>query len=301
MAPFFKRPDGTHIKGLHSFRQMIPYLMRSRNESILYYDIQCDLAKTLPFIEKYNKKLKDTDEKLTLFHVVMNSVVRTLSDRPQLNRYVSGLRYYQRNVISVNFIVKKELTEKGQEVNAKVNFSPYETLDTIKPKCKKTIKKARSKEKAQDEKETDFFVKLPRSVLRLIMWVFRKLDYYNLAPKSMVLADPMHSSAFVASLGSLGLDSLHHHLFEWGNNGLFLLIGKIKKVPAVDDSGKVVAREVVELAVSLDDRISEGIYFKGALDRVQHFVENPADLTKKPVYDPEVMKELNLKDYPLDN
>jgi len=292
--PLFNRPDGTYLKKLHPFRVMIPYLMRTRTESILFYPAQLDLTKTLPYLKKINKKRSD-DDQVTLFHIIMNAAVRALAMKPQLNRYVSGNRFYQRNRLSFNFVVKKELNEKGEEVNKKVNFEYDETIDSIVPKCKSEIKDARSDSQSQDEKEMNLVVKLPRFMIMFIMWVFRKLDYYNMAPKSMIVADPLMCSCFVASLGSLGLDSLYHHMFEWGTNSVFLLIGKIKKVPVVDDKDRVVVREVVEVTFSLDDRVSEAVYFKNALDLFQKFVENPELLEKKPEIAPEVLEELNLK------
>ncbi|MCP4134895.1 MAG: 2-oxo acid dehydrogenase subunit E2 [bacterium] len=292
--PFLKRPDGTYLKNLPPFRVMIPYLMRGRNDSLLYYDVDVDLKKTLPFIDKYNKQKKPEDQ-ITLFHIIMCTLVRTIAMKPQMNRYVSGLRYYQRKYLSLNFIVKETLTEGGKEINKKVRFNPYETLDTILPKCKREIKDARNnKTKSGDEQTMDLITKFPRWLLKFIMWIFPKLDYYNMAPRSMVMDDPLMCSGFVASLGSLGLDRLHHHMFEWGTCSVFALIGKIKKIPAVDDKGKLYVKDVVGLCFSLDDRVSEAVYFKNTLAFIEEHIENPELLLERPVYPEKVWNEANL-------
>ncbi len=292
--PLLKRPDGSYLKKLHPFRKVLPYLFKTRNESVLYYKVDFDLKKTLPFLEEKNKN-RSPEEKVTLFHIILNAAVRTFALKPHLNRFVSGYRIYQRNKISFNFVVKKEMTEEGQEVNKKVNFDPYETIDTLSPKCRSEVKHARSEAKDKDESIMNVLVKLPRFLIRSFFWLLRKLDYYNLAPSSLVHSDPLMCSCFVASLGNMGLDSLYHHMFEWGSNSVFLLIGKIKKIPVVNDNDSIVVKKVVGVTFSLDDRVSEAIYFKNSLDLLQNFVENPELLEEKPDIPQKTLDQLMLK------
>lgn len=42
----------------------------------------------------------------------------------------------------------------------------------------------------------------------------------------------MYASVFFANLGSLGLDAVYHHMYEWGNAPFFIVVGKRKKEPA---------------------------------------------------------------------
>jgi 2-oxoacid dehydrogenases acyltransferase (catalytic domain) len=291
---FNKRPDGTLIRNLHSFRGMLPFLMRNRTESIIYFEQEIDVTETLAYIKKHNKSTDDRSKKMTVFHVFLCAFVRSIALRPQLNRFVSGYRYYQRNELSVNFVAKKTLTDDAQEINVKIAFDPKETLESLAARVNLFVTKAKSIEGNVNSSETDFLMKFPRSILRLIMWGFRVLDYWNLAPASMIRVDPMYSTLFLANLGSVGIDAPYHHLFEWGTNGAFAAIGKIKKVYSMNSQGEVIARDVVKLTYTLDDRISEGIYCARAIDMIKKFVEKPAILSEVPDIPQDILDELNL-------
>ena len=291
---FNKRPDGTLIRNLHSFRGMLPFLMRNRTESIIYFEQEIDVTETLAYVKNHNKSTDDRSQKMTVFHVFLCAFVRAIALRPQLNRFISGYRYYQRNELSVNFVAKKTLTDDAQEINVKIAFDPKETLESLAARVNLFVNKAKSVEGNINSSETDFLMKFPRSILRLIMWGFRVLDYWNLAPASMIRVDPMYSTLFLTNLGSVGIDAPYHHLFEWGTNGVFAAIGKIKKVHTMNREGEVITRDVVKLTYTLDDRLSEGIYCARAIDMIKNFVENPAELSEVPHIPQQILDELNL-------
>lgn len=292
---FNKRSDGTLIKDLHSFRSMLPFLMRSKTESIIYFEQEIDVTEALAYVKNHNKNCSDRSQKMTVFHVFVCAFIRAIAYRPQLNRFVSGYRYYQRNELSVNFVAKKKLTDDAEEINVKIAFDPKETLETLTARVNQFVNKAKSKEGNVNSSETDFLIKFPRSILRIIMWGFRVLDYWNLAPPSMIRVDPMYSTLFLTNLGSVGIDAPYHHLFEWGNNGLFAAIGKIKKVYSMNSKGEVIGRDIVKLSYTLDDRLSEGIYCAKAIDLIKKFVENPVELSEVPDIPGHLLDELNLK------
>ncbi|MCK7488725.1 MAG: hypothetical protein MZU97_26920 [Bacillus subtilis] len=53
-------------------------------------------------------------------------------------------------------------------------------------------------------------------------------------PGFMIDNDPSYSTALITNLGSIGIDGVFHHLFNWGNSGVIIAIGKIKKAPVLD-------------------------------------------------------------------
>jgi len=69
----------------------------------------------------------------------------------------------------------------------------------------------------------------------------RWLDRVNLLPGSMIANDPLYSSLFVANLGSIGIDDVYHHLYEYGTTSLFAAIGRVEKGVFVDENGAAVA------------------------------------------------------------
>lgn len=278
------RPDGTYIKGLHHFTRMMPYLMPGRTESTIYFEQEFDLTETLPFIEEWNKKRKDSQGKLTFFQVFLCALARTVALRPDLNRFISGYNYYQRNEILFNFVAKKELTDEGEEINITVPFSPFDTLSSVGEKVQRRISKGKSGEGTDGDDINALLMKFPRFFLRFFFRFYDFLDYHNVLPASLIKADPMYVTSFITNVGSVGVDAPFHHNFEHGNCGLFVALGKFKKFRSLDKEGKLQERDVVKVTYTLDDRIKDGIYCAKSIDLFQDMVEHPAQLIAPPLW-----------------
>ncbi len=286
-----KRYDGTLIKGLPAFRLINPYVMKGRNESAVYFTHELHMKKTIEFIRQYNKENKGNGKRLTLFHVILCGIVRAIAFRPQMNRFISGKKIYQRNRIQLSFIVKKQLTDEGLETNVKITFSPFDTLEDVIEKVNREVEKARDMAGNESDHEIEFFTKLPRSLLTLVIWVFKALDYFGIAPSEMIRLDPLYTSVYVANLGSVGLDAPYHHLYEWGNASIFAVIGKLRKGFVVGEGGSLVVEDLLTMKYTFDDRISEGLYAAKAIEMFKQFVENPEILLQRPEIPEEILKE----------
>jgi hypothetical protein len=190
--------------------------------------------------------------------------------------------------------VKKKLTEDGAETNAKITFRPDENLDSIVSKVNAGIQKARDATGNESDHEIDFFTRLPRFALTLVIRIFKLLDYYGIAPKKMIELDPLFTSIYVANLGSVGMDAPFHHLYEWGNASIFAAIGKLRKGILVGDDGAPTVEDVITINYTLDDRITEGLYCAHAIELFRNFAENPELLAEKPDLTPELIRELAL-------
>ncbi len=288
-----KRYDGTLIRGLPSFRIINPFVMRGRNESAINFTQSIEIEDTRSFLKRVNAD-RPVEEQITLFHVFLAAAVRTIAFRPQLNRFVSGQRIYQRNRIEISFMVKKDMDDDGLETNAKICYSPFDTLEDVRRRTSEAIDEARDPEGNFSDHEVDFFARLPRFAVNIVVKGFLLLDYFGIAPRGMLALDPLFTSLYVANLGSLGLEPVYHHLYEWGNASLFMVIGKVKRTAVPDGHGKVSSRLMVDFKYTLDDRISEGIYVAKALKLFKEFVQDPQLLMTPPVLSEELVAELNL-------
>ena len=134
----------------------------------------------------------------------------------------------------------------------------------------------RSDARTAQDKEFDLFLLLPRFVLNRAVSLMRWLDYHNLLPNRFIQDDPLYTSIFIANLGSLRMGPGFHHLFEWGNCPIFLMVGKIEARPTVVD-GQVVAQDTVHLRWTFDDRIDDGLNARFAIESMTRILENPFD------------------------
>jgi hypothetical protein len=271
--PIFNREDGDVIHSDPAMRKIIPYIMPTRNQAAVYFEQLVDLTKTLPYLEKLNAARGKKE--YTLFQVVLCALARTFGERPQLNRFVVGRRIYMRKNIEFSFAIKKAFTDEAEMATTKIAFLPDETLHTVAQKTTQNIGLGKSDYKSQSDKETSLIMKLPRFAVRLLIGLQRTLDYFNLLPNFMIKDDPLYCSVFLANLGSVGLDSAYHHLYEYGNCPFFAVVGKMKKAVVATPEGAVVVKDVVSIKFTFDERITDGLYCSKSLERFKRYVENP--------------------------
>lgn len=283
---FGDRSDGVLLRKLPGFRKIFPFLMRTRTESAVYFTKRLPVASTLAWLERTNA---GRDRKLSLFYVILAAAVRTLALRPEINRFVAGRRIYQRRTIDLSFVVKRELTEESSEITLKLTFDPRATIEEVARRVQEAVGTARTSETSFDEKLTNFVTSLPRPVVRLAVAFLRFLDYHGRLPASFLKDDSLHASAFLANLGSIGLDAAFHHLYEWGNASVFVVVGKVKREPVVNDRGGVEAAEVVDLDFTGDERITDGVYLAKTMDLFVDLIRDPARLESPPAELPDAI------------
>ncbi len=276
---FIDRFDGRRVRGLPAFNAAIPYLMRRRNESVVYFAKDIDIENAMRFVRRKNAELGES--RYSLFGILLAAAARTLALKPRMNRFIHGRAFYQRNEISISFIVKKKLTEEAAETNAKVRFRAEGDLHEAMERINAAIERARSDEPGPDDMEVEIAHRIPGG-LALVSFVFRLLDHFNLAPGWMLRNDPLYTSVYFANLGSLGLDTPFHHLYEWGTASLFVVMGRMFQKEIRRPDGSVSKRHFVNLKVSIDERIGEGIYFAHAASLFQHLVTHPESLELPP-------------------
>jgi len=271
-----KRSDGTYLKNLHFFTQILPYLMPTRTEAAIYFEQDFDVTKTLDYVN--GKKNDFNGFKITLFYIILYAALRVIALRPKMNRFISGFRYYQRNRISFNFVAKRDLSDEGEEVNVTMSFSPLLSLEEFCKKIHDNVSSVKKGSGTGAEKANSLVAGLPRILIKLFFKVYKYLDYHNAFTKSIIDSLPFYSTVFFTNTGSVGIDAPFHHNFEIGNCGIFCAIGKIKKENSVNPDGTVETKDKLKITMTFDDRITDGIYCARAVDMVRDFVENPEKL-----------------------
>ncbi len=290
------RCDGTPIRDLPPFTILMPYVMPTRTASMIYYEQELEVTKTLARIKAVNRELIKRREILTLFDVVICAAVRGIALRPRANRFIAGRRFYQRNEISVNFVAKKELTDQGEEVNVKIPFGLYETLETVARKVKLYVRKAVSPEGLANDDVVKTLVKFPHFVMKIVAKALLWLDDHNMMPADMIESDPCFCSVFLTNVGSFGLETPpYHHLYERGNCPIFIAMGKVRSENRLEADGSITERKILVLRYSFDDRIADGTYMGGTLALVKRLVEDPEALIAPPVIDPAIVAEHRLR------
>ncbi len=290
------RKDATEVFRISPMKAVEPFMIKSRTEAAVYFQTQCDLTKTLPFIEEFNKNV-EPEKKLTLFHIIICSFVRVFAKYPHVNRFIAGCRYWQRNLIVYSFVIKKQLKLGAKESIVKVSFSPYSTIDSVRKRVYDFVYRARSKKGNATEASNNFFAKLPFFLKKILFTLGLWLSKAGKMLNSLSKADPLFSSTFIANMGSVGLEGRQlHHMYEWGNASFFMVINKIHKAPLVTKEGNIEAREIVDIGFALDERIADGMYFVNPLEQFRQGIINPEILVEEPVFTQEEIDDMAICD-----
>ncbi|MCC7077780.1 MAG: 2-oxo acid dehydrogenase subunit E2 [Acidimicrobiia bacterium] len=269
---FGRRPDARLSKDVPHYRRMMPYIMRTRTESAVYFDQQVDVARTEDFLRDFGERHPDLHA--TFFHVVLWATVQVLHERPRLNRFTAGGRLWDRKHIEIGYSAKKRFDDASPIVVLKRRFDPTQSFVEMVRDLNSDVKVGKSDEKNHTDKELNILLRLPGPALKALLVVERRLDAWGLLPSFFTAPDPMFSSVFIANLGSLKMDSAFHHLYEYGNCPVFGVIGQVKEQPWAEN-GEVVVKRIVSLKWSYDERVEDGLYAQRALERLREIVEDP--------------------------
>ncbi|MCI5533146.1 MAG: 2-oxo acid dehydrogenase subunit E2 [Firmicutes bacterium] len=269
------RRDGTWLRNIDAMHAFMPYLYPNRADNEAFIQESIELENIEKYLAEKNAKLADGEEEYKLFHVLLAALVKTITLRPKMNRFVKGGRMYQRNTLSLAFVVKKKFSDNGAEALAFMEFDGETTIDDVHRKISAEINECRSEKIDNSTAGMDAFTKMPRWLLRIVMWVLHRLDYYGKVPYSLIKTDPNHATCFITNLGSIGLKAGYHHLCNWGTNSLFIVLGQKKKSPIYDDDGNMSMKDTMPIGITLDERIADGYYYSKTVKLLKYLLANP--------------------------
>lgn len=275
--PLFPRPDATAVAAVHPVRRIMPFLMPTRNGAFVLFEQHIPVAPARAFLAPLNAG-RSPERAVTLFHLVLRAIGFALAEFPRLNRFVAGSRLYERRGIWLAFSGKQRMERDAPLFTAKMLFDPNEPLDAMVDRIGALVGEGRSGRESATDREIRAFLRLPAPVLRAGVRVVRRLDAWGLLPPSFSKDDPLYASAFIANLGSVGLDAAYHHLYEYGTIPIFVTIGRLHRAPVVLPDGSVSSREVFALRYTYDERVEDGFYAARALERLQALLEHPEAL-----------------------
>lgn len=273
---FGLRTDGRKLKTIGPFFRVIPHVMKDRSDSHVYYTQDLPI-KTL---DEYIAKKEQEGIRMSYMNIIYAALVRLLAEKPALNRFVIDGRTYARHGITISLAIKKEMTEEIEETTLKLPFTGAENIFEIKEKLDSAIEQNKD---LSAENSTDKLAKLlslvPNWLFKFIVNMLMFLDKHGMMPKAVIDASPFHTSAFLTNVGSLGIDAIYHHIYNFGTTGVFLAMGKKKKSYVYEDDN-IVQEKTISLAWVADERICDGFYYANALKSFYKYMRKPELLEK---------------------
>ncbi|MBR2123381.1 MAG: 2-oxo acid dehydrogenase subunit E2 [Lachnospiraceae bacterium] len=263
-------------------QSIMGYLWPKRTDCEVYMHDTLDITELMEWLDKENAS--HPEYKTTVFHCAITALARMVRERPLMNRYIQGYRTYERDEISLSFIVKRRFADGAEESLMVLVPEDDDTLSSISRKIVGNVNETRKSEHSTGgiDSVIDAFAKIPMPILALAIRIIRYLDFWGINPKILTDGDTHYTTILASNLGSIGGPAVYHHLANYGTNSIIVTIGTYYKDEVRMPDGTKQLRTLIDIGVTLDERIADGFYFVRSLKLIKHIFRNP-DLLEKPL------------------
>jgi len=276
---FGDRKDGYRLRKADPFFRIIPHIMKERSDAQVFFEDRIYLEETHKFI----RSLRKEGYSVGFLHVVIAVMVRVISQKPKINRFVVGKKTYARNEISFSLAVKKDMSEDSEETTIKIKFDAKDTIYEVIERVNKAINENKNEE---SENNTDIaarvLTRLPNFMLSFAMGTIKFLDNRGMLPRFLTELSPFHSSVFITDVGSIGIRPVYHHIYNLGTNTIFFAFGTRSKEQVVEEDMTVTNRKAMDIKIVADERVVDGYYFAGAIKLAKKMLTKPHELMTPP-------------------
>lgn len=269
------RADGKRATYIDPMTQLMPYIMKKTYDAQNFAKLEVSSAPIEAFIARQRAKGED----YSFNDVILASIVRLYSRRPELNRFIVGKKIYDRYDMTVAFVIKKGLKESGAETMAKLDFDGSETIKEIKDRFRAVV--------LENNRDTgvnsldllmDKLTRCPTWIMNAAVGMLTGSDKHGLMPRSVLAASPFHASCCITFLKSIKCDYVYHHIYDFGTVGMFFSVGKEKITPVVTADGEVRAEKGFTIGITMDERFMDGLYMANTLRMWSALLSNPDEL-----------------------
>ena len=282
------RSDGRKLRNIPPMLRFMPYIMPRRSDAQNTYADSFDAT----LIDEYCRaRVREGMTNFSFLHVMLAAYVRAVSQRPAINRFVSGQKIFARNDISVVMVVKRSMRRDAEDTCIKAHFEPTDTIYDVYRKFNALVEANKTEaEHNSFDKLNRLLVMIPGLLCRWTVKLLNFLDYFGLLPKKILELSPFHGSLFFTSMGSLGIRPIYHHLYDFGNIPAFGAFGCKRRALEVQEDGSVVQKKYIDVKFVLDERIVDGFYYAAFFKYFKRVMQRPDQLDHPPE---EVLRDID--------
>lgn len=270
---FGDRKEGRLLRSLPAFAKFVPFIMPTRNDACNQYEESFEVSD----VDRRLRKLRvDGYKGIGILHFIIAAYIRGVSMLPGMNRFVVGRRIYARDNIEVVMTVKRSLAIDATETTIKVVFEPTDTIFDVYRKMSEKIDEIKTVEGNNNTEDVaEAMCKAPRFLLRFALTILRIMDYFGWLPQSLLDASPFHGSMIITDLGSLRIDPIYHHIYNFGTLPVFISFGAKRHAYELDRHGNMVDRKYVDCKFVMDERTVDGHYYAQFLRAFRYICQHP--------------------------
>lgn len=278
---FRDRKDAKRIDDITGMNQIMLDLKPRRSMGEVYINKKIDVTNLMKYVEDY--KNSNNEQRLTLFHMFVTAIGRTIYNRPYLNRFVANRHVYEHNDVIVSFVAKIEFNDEAEEVMVLVPINENDTLFDVSKKINNKVNEIREKksENKGANSAINILGKLPNIIRIPVVGALKFCDKVGLLPSSLIEDNLYYSSMIVSNIGNLKCGGIYHNLTDFGTCSGLITIGEVKKEYVFNESGKKEEKYFCEFGVTIDERIADGYYMIKSIHLIEKLLNNPELLEER--------------------
>ena len=170
------------------------------------------------------------------------------------------------------------------DTTIKLSFTGKESISETRDMIDEAIAKNNSLDTSNGTDKLARLITLtPNFLIRLLVNLIRFADKHGLLPRAIIDLSPFHTTAFITNLKSIKGPSIFHHLYDFGNTGMFYAMGKESLQPVVR-AGELAVGKIMPIQIVTDERFCDGFYFVSALKQLRTLLASPEKI-KEPLED----------------
>ena len=276
---FGRRPDGRRVKGIDPVMQITPYVMPMRCDAQVFLKHRADMEVLSRYIRRQKQ---EKGEKISYMQILVAAYVRAVSHNPEVNRFIMNKQLFARNNCSAAFTILKDPADadKGEAV-VKIKFDPTDTIYDVRDRMEAGVAANRGDQPAGFvDKLLNFLFAVP-GLATVVVGLVRFLDRYGLAPGVLMEELPFYVGMYITNTASIGLHDVNHHIYNWGNVGLFLGMGTTERV-AVVENGETRMKRYIPIGITADERVCSGAHYARFFTDWKRYLEHPELLEAPP-------------------
>jgi hypothetical protein len=277
---FGRRHEGRRVRNLDPIIEAMPYLMPMRCDAMVFFNYDLEYEPMMRYIAD---KARTENMKITFLELLIAAYVRAISQVPEINRFVINKQYYNRTELTCAMVVLMDTQDGSVKENTiKIHFDPSDTIYDVQARV---LKKVEENRKAED---LGGVIKIAKVVLKipgltsLIVWVARFLDRYGLLPSFLIDELPFHTGLWLTNNASIGLKSVNHHLYNFGNSSMFFAMGTPNRGFTLDAKGNPIRYAMIPVGVTVDERVCAGAVFARVFKIMKQCLKTPSLLETPP-------------------
>lgn len=275
---FGLRPDGRRVTGIDPTVRITPYIMPMRCDAQVFLQHKADYE----LLARYIAKKGTEGEKITFMQIIIAAFVRTISQHPEINRFIMNKQFFSRKNCTVSFtMLKEQQNPDAGETAVKIKFDLTDTIFDVRDRMNAVIDSARGVENQTNvDKLLNVLFSIPGLPTALVA-LARLLDRYGLCPNILLDELPFHTSMYITNNASIGLHHVNHHIYNFGSTSLFFGMGTLERV-AVVEKGETRMKRFLPIGITADERVCSGAHYSQFFSTMNYLLNHPEELENPP-------------------